>query len=774
MPLTIPARPPAPRPCRKVRGVVQAPWRAFLACAVLLHLASSAPPPPNNTVAADALPDHMRMHDQLCGQAAVAKGMGQIDPAIQRLAQAVTLLPNSTVAWTELGIILAHAGDSGMADRCLQTAARTDASVGEPANPDPRRLRHSYIARKWKLGPLEVSIELGEDKAGAGEGGGDEGAQHDRRYKLRLYERFYELDCALRRLKQQVRAEPGNAEALVAAADAAVNLLFHKDAVEMLQRALALRPRDARIFSNLVQAQVKGCVFAHWESNFERLEDVILSSIAEGEPSPLAPIQATMYPLPARVGLAICTQLGNEAHAAARLLLPLLPAALLLAAPPARGRPLRVAYVTSHFTSSSIGREMLFLMGAHDRGKVKPICYALNKDEGSWLQHVWRESISKGCEVFHDVSPLSDSAAALLINKDAPHVLIDLNGWSGGNRATMISMRPAPVQVNYKNWVASSGIPALSFLVGDRVATPPEFAMDFSEAMVLVPNSYFISGHAYQYPLDNPIQAASETTAPLGARAGARSAHGLPPNDFLVANFNNLDKLEPRIWELWTALLGEHGHAALWLQQYPPAKANRVKQMAQEEGKMDVARLTMTPFFKSDHHIAIKALADVFVDNPTYNAHSTAMDTLWGALPLATLPEQKFAARVGASLLAALGSSATVARNLEDLKAMVSRMASCPACLRRHRRRLEANRWREPLYDTVRAVRNFEVSLQLMWEVSRDAGEAGAGVAEGRRAPHLVSTDTGVGGGAGVWGGPLELQAKLHALKVESSSVEKV
>jgi len=36
------------------------------------------------------------------------------------------------------------------------------------------------------------------------------------------------------------------------------------------------------------------------------------------------------------------------------------------------------------------------------------------------------------------------------------------------------------------------------------------------------------------------------------------------------------------------------------------------------------------------------------------------MDTLWGALPLATLPEQKFAARVGASLLAALGSSATV------------------------------------------------------------------------------------------------------------------
>ena len=246
-------RPLPTRPYRKVRIGVQSPWRALLACAVLLHLTSSAPPPPNTTVAADALPDLMRMHDQLCGQAAVAKGMGQIDPAIQRLAQAVSLLPNSTVSWTELGIILAHAGDSTMANRCLQAAARTDASVGEPANPDPRRLRHSYIAQKWKLEPLVASIDLGDDKKG---GGGAEGAEHDRRYKLRLYERFYELDCALRRLKQQVRAEPDNAEALVAAADAAVNLLYHKDAVDMLQRALALRPRDAAVFSQLVQAQV--------------------------------------------------------------------------------------------------------------------------------------------------------------------------------------------------------------------------------------------------------------------------------------------------------------------------------------------------------------------------------------------------------------------------------------------------------------------------------------------------------------------------------------
>ena len=51
------------------------------------------------------------------------------------------------------------------------------------------------------------------------------------------------------------------------------------------------------------------------------------------------------------------------------------------------------------------------------------------------------------CASFVDVSQLSDAGAARAVNRDETHVLVDLNGWSGGNRATMVSMRPAPVQV---------------------------------------------------------------------------------------------------------------------------------------------------------------------------------------------------------------------------------------------------------------------------------------------------------------------------------------
>ena len=53
----------------------------------------------------------------------------------------------------------------------------------------------------------------------------------------------------------------------------------------------------------------------------------------------------------------------------------------------------------------------------------------------------------QACHKFLDVSALDDAAAAAAINHDKVHILIDLNGWSGGHRVPLISRRPAPIQV---------------------------------------------------------------------------------------------------------------------------------------------------------------------------------------------------------------------------------------------------------------------------------------------------------------------------------------
>jgi len=54
-------------------------------------------------------------------------------------------------------------------------------------------------------------------------------------------------------------------------------------------------------------------------------------------------------------------------------------------------------------------------------------------------------------------------------------------------------------------------------------------------------------------------------------------------------------------------------------------------------------------------HLARHRAADLFLDTLPYNAHTTASDALWAGLPVLTLPGRAFAARVAASLLAAIG-----------------------------------------------------------------------------------------------------------------------
>jgi hypothetical protein len=48
-------------------------------------------------------------------------------------------------------------------------------------------------------------------------------------------------------------------------------------------------------------------------------------------------------------------------------------------------------------------------------------------------------------------------------------------------------------------------------------------------------------------------------------------------------------------------------------------------------------------------------LADVFLDTPLVNAHTTGCDVLWAGCPLITLPGTTMASRVAASLATATG-----------------------------------------------------------------------------------------------------------------------
>ena len=108
--------------------------------------------------------------------------------------------------------------------------------------------------------------------------------------------------------------------------------------------------------------------------------------------------------------------------------------------------------------------------------------------------------------------------------------------------------------------------------------------------------------------------------------------------------------------------------------------------------------------------------ADLFLDTLPYNAGTTASDALWAGLPVLTCSGEAFAARIGASLLHAVGLPELITATREQYEELAIELARAPQRLADIRTRLAGNLRTAPLYDTAASARHLETAYASMYE----------------------------------------------------------
>ncbi len=158
----------------------------------------------------------------------------------------------------------------------------------------------------------------------------------------------------------------------------------------------------------------------------------------------------------------------------------------------------------------------------------------------------------------------------------------------------------------------------------------------------------------------------------------------------------------------------------LWLLRFPPAGEARVRLAAAEAGLTDQARrIIFTDVAPRDLHVARCPLADVFLDTPLVNAHTTACDVLWSGVPIVTLPLRRMASRVCASLVSAAGvGGELIAKSEEEYVEIAVRLGLDRGGERAKLRDflLSTRETTSALFDVDRWVRDFERLLVRLWE----------------------------------------------------------
>mmetsp|Transcript_63093 Transcript_63093/g.137163 ORF Transcript_63093/g.137163 Transcript_63093/m.137163 type:complete len:291 (+) Transcript_63093:259-1131(+) len=268
------------------------------------------------------------------------------------------------------------------------------------------------------------------------------------------------------------------------------------------------------------------------------------------------------------------------------------------------------------------------------------------------------------------------------------------------------SVRPAPLQIEFMGGHDTTGASYMDYFISDPIASTPELSPFYSEKLVYTPHSFFIN----EYKVSRGHI--------LTAQRPSRKRAGLPDEGFVFANFNQLFKVDPATFSTWMRILKATPNSVLWLLRLPFGAEKHLREAARSHG-VDDSRLIFTNRGNWSDHLAVKANADLAIDNPVFNSHTSGVDILWAGVPMLTLPSDKMSGRVAASLVAlGVDSPEMVARNIEDYTAIALRLSSTGQHrLRTVRRTLEANRHRATLFDTARFARDLDRMFTALWDI---------------------------------------------------------
>lgn len=355
---------------------------------------------------------------------------------------------------------------------------------------------------------------------------------------------------------------------------------------------------------------------------------------------------------------------------------------------------IRVAYLSADFRDHPVSYLLVGALERHDRGRFEVIGISLRRSEGRPFEGRVRAAFDR----FIEVTDRSDLEVAQLLRELQVDIAVDLMGLTEGLRLGILAHRAAPVQVTYLGYAGTlGGAPYVDYLLADAVVIPPGQEWGYGEQVVRLPHCY----------LPNDDRRERGVTP-------SRTQAGLPDRGFVFCAFTSSYKINALVFASWMRLLREVPGSVLWLREMGADAQLSLCREAQRQG-VAAERLIYAPHVASmAEHLGRHALADLYLDTFPYNAHSTACDALWAAVPVLTCAGRSFASRVAASALKAVGLPELITSNLREYEGKALELAHDPQKLQALRDRLMENRSREPLFDTARFTRHLETAYEEM------------------------------------------------------------
>lgn len=362
--------------------------------------------------------------------------------------------------------------------------------------------------------------------------------------------------------------------------------------------------------------------------------------------------------------------------------------------PSIRGRKIKIAFISPDFCRHSVS---YFLCGIYeyiDREKFEIYSYS-NTDHPDDITEWYKEKSTQ----FIDIENWSMEAIADKIHNDKIDIAIDLAGHTGGTVIAALGYKPAPLQITWLGYPATTGIKTIDYRITDGYADPIGVDKHYTEKLYRLPR-FLNYNPSKEYPDIDLSAMKSRKYIQFGS-------------------FNNIAKLSDDTIELWSLVLKAVPNSKMLIKHKyfnDPRIQDDFYTRFKELG-IEKEQLVFHSFnFTDKGHLEEYNHVDIALDSFPYNGTTTTFEALLMGVPTLTLAGKVHASRVGSAINHVLGLEDFIAKNRDDYIDTVVSITQDRNKLISLKEGLRDKLLKSLFCDSKRFVKDFEIALLEMWK----------------------------------------------------------
>lgn len=296
------------------------------------------------------------------------------------------------------------------------------------------------------------------------------------------------------------------------------------------------------------------------------------------------------------------------------------------------------------------------------------------------------------------IANLDDETAATLIYDDGIHILLDLAGHTAKNRLPVFAFKPAPIQISWLGYPATTGLQEIDFYLVDEDWCPHGMMDEwFTEKLLRLK----VTAGTFYIPDDIP----EISDAPC-----------LKNGYITFGSFNRTAKISDETFDLWCNVLKAIPNAKMLLGNVSNEKLQQRLQIEFETRGVNVERLIFYPRLNINAYLKLHAQIDVILDTSPYAGGTTSAFAILMGVPVLTLAGQTLVSRVGVTILRAVGlKNDFVAHSTQQFIERAIHWANSPQMLQKLRLELRERVKNSQQCNPNNVAREIEKTFKELW-----------------------------------------------------------